>query len=137
MISHPTTPFSARLDTRLVERLKARSAGNGVSASQLAAQFIDEGLRSEEFPGIVFRPGPAGRRAGLVGGPDVWEIVRDLRAAREVGSAAEFAVVASASELAEAQVRLAAAYHGAYPEEIDARIADEEDLIAKLLAGVA
>jgi len=26
-------------------------------------------------PGIVFRDGPAGRRAGLVGGPDVWEII--------------------------------------------------------------
>ncbi len=37
-------------------------------------------------PGIVFRDGPAGRRAGLAGGPDVWEVVevflaegRDLR----------------------------------------------------------
>jgi hypothetical protein len=135
--TEPTTPFSARLDTRLVERLKARSAGHGISASQLAAQFIDEGLRGEEFPGIVFRVGPAGRRAGLIGGPDVWEVVRDLRAAREAGITDEVAAVTTASELAEAQVRLAAAYHAAYPEEIDARIADEEDLIAKLLAGTA
>jgi hypothetical protein len=67
----------------------------------------------------------------------VWEVVRDLRAAREAGITDEVAAVTTASELAEAQVRLAAAYHGAYPEEIDARIADEEDLIAKLLAGTA
>ncbi|HKA10259.1 MAG TPA: hypothetical protein VKI99_07300 [Candidatus Dormibacteraeota bacterium] len=26
-------------------------------------------------PGIVFRDGPAGRRAGLVSGPDVWEVI--------------------------------------------------------------
>ena len=29
----------------------------------------------DEHPGIVFRSGPAGRRPGLIGGPDVWEIV--------------------------------------------------------------
>lgn len=29
----------------------------------------------DEFPGIVFRSGPAGRRPGLVAGPDVWEVV--------------------------------------------------------------
>jgi len=26
-------------------------------------------------PGITFREGPAGRRAGVIGGPDVWEVV--------------------------------------------------------------
>lgn len=35
-----------------------------------------------EHPGIVFRPGPTGRRAGLAGGPDVWEVVRAVRSAR-------------------------------------------------------
>lgn len=28
-----------------------------------------------EYPGIVFRSDPAGRRPGLVGGADVWEVV--------------------------------------------------------------
>lgn len=28
----------------------------------------------QQFPQIEFREGPAGRRAGLRGGPDVWEI---------------------------------------------------------------
>lgn len=35
-----------------------------------------------EHPGIVFRPGPMGRRAGLIGGPDVWEAVRAVKSAR-------------------------------------------------------
>ncbi len=135
MSTEQTTPFSARLDSRLVERLKARSARDGVSASQLAGRYIDEGIRSEEFPGVVFRSGPAGRRAGLVGGPDVWEIVRDVRGAREAGAADAIAVVAAASELTDAQVRLAAAYYTAYPEEIDARIAAEEELTEGLVAG--
>ena len=136
MASSRTAAFSARLDASLVERLKALSAREGVSASQLAERYIQEGVHSEEFPGVVFRSGPAGRRAGLVGGPDVWEIVRDLRASREVSANADpILVVAEASDLSEGQVRLAAAYHATYPDEIDARIAAEEELVTRLLAG--
>jgi hypothetical protein len=129
-----STQFSARLDAELVARLKVRSSRDGVSASQLAERYIDEGLRSEEFPGVVFRQGPAGRRAGLSGGPDVWEIVRDVRAAREAGVADPVATVALASELTDADVRVAAAYYAAYPSEIDARIAAEEELAERLLS---
>jgi Domain of unknown function (DUF5615) len=43
---------------------------------------VDEALRTREHPGITFRPGPAGRRAGLASGPDVWEVVRVIRSAR-------------------------------------------------------
>jgi hypothetical protein len=32
-------------------------------------------LRRDEHPLITFRDGAAGRRAAVVGGPDVWEIV--------------------------------------------------------------
>ena len=28
----------------------------------------------------MFRPGPTGRRAGLVSGPDVWEVIGALQA---------------------------------------------------------
>jgi hypothetical protein len=131
------TPFSARLDARVVERLKAAGAREGMSASQVAERFIDEGLRSQEFPGITFRPGPTGRRAGIIGGPDVWEIVRDLRRARGAGAEEPVALVASTSDLAEAQVHLAAAYHAAFPLEINERIAAEEALLERLLAGAA
>jgi hypothetical protein len=129
-----STPFSARLDARLVERLKKWSAREGMSASQLAERFIDEGLRNEEFPGIVFRPGPTGRRAGLVDGPDVWEIVRDVRAAREAGVPDALAHVAETSELTDLQVRLALAYYTEYPDEVDARIDADEELTARLVA---
>jgi hypothetical protein len=33
----------------------------------------------DDHPGIVFRDGPTGRRAGLAAGPDVWEVVSALR----------------------------------------------------------
>ena len=135
MSTERTTPFSARLRAQLVERLRVLSAREGLSLSQLAERYIDEGVRSEEFPGIVFRPGPAGRRAGLVGGPDVWEIVRDLRGARDAGAADPVVAVAAAADLSDAQVRLAAAYYTAYPDEIEARISAEEEFAERLLAG--
>lgn len=31
-------------------------------------------VRLDERPLVTFRDGPTGRRAGLIGGPDVWEI---------------------------------------------------------------
>ena len=58
----------------------------GLTASSVAARLVDEGLRMEEHPGVIFRNGPMGRRATLVGGPDVWEVIRALRSAREAGT---------------------------------------------------
>jgi hypothetical protein len=37
----------------------------GEAKSRTAERLIDEGLRMEDHPGIVFRDGPAGRRAAL------------------------------------------------------------------------
>ena len=132
-----TTPFSARFDPGLVGRLRTLAARQGLSASELAERFVEEGVRSTELPGIVFRGGPAGRRAGVVGGPDVWEIVRDVQAARAAGSRDPVAHVLATTDLGEEQVRTALAYNAAYPEEADLRIAEEAELVERLLAGVS
>lgn len=118
-------------------RLKQLGAREGVTSSQLAERFIEEGVRSAELPGIVFRPGPTGRRAGLHGGPDVWEIVRDVNRARESRARDPIAVVVRSTDLGEEQVRLALAYYRRYPEDIDARIgqADELERALALSAG--
>jgi len=52
----------------------------------------------KEHPGVVFREGPSGRRAVLIGGPDVWEVVRVVKSARaaEPGLEAEAVVRRSA-----------------------------------------
>jgi hypothetical protein len=36
----------------------------------------------EDHPGIIFRDGPSGRRAVLIAGPDVHEVIRALKSAR-------------------------------------------------------
>jgi hypothetical protein len=123
-----TVPFSARLDAALLGRLKRLSVREGLTTSQLAERFIEEGVRSAEFPGIVFRPGPTGRRAGLFGGPDVWEIVRDAQAARVARAKDPIAAVVRSTDLREDQVRLAVAYHARYPEDTNRRIAAAAEL---------
>jgi hypothetical protein len=88
--------------------------------------FIDEALRSHEHPGVVFRPGPTGRRAALLGGPDVWEVIAALNAVRDEDPDAERASILSelgkVTGLTAAQVGVALRYYSAYPEEIDERI---------------
>src|SRR5258708_1732235 len=76
-----TRPTSFRLTDDLLERLDAEAAATGTSMSALVVSVLDEGLKTRRFPGIVYRDGPTGRRAGLVGGPDVWEVVRAVRGA--------------------------------------------------------
>jgi hypothetical protein len=75
----------------------------------------------QEFSGIVFRNGPTGRRAALVGGPDVWELIFTLKSGKACG---EEAITATAEllKLTDSQVRTAVRYYGAFPDEIDRRI---------------
>jgi hypothetical protein len=129
-----TVPFSARLDSSLVSRLKRLSAREGLTASQLAERFIEEGVRTAELPGIVFRPGPTGRRAGLQAGPDVWEIVRDVRRARATRARDPIMVVVRSTNLSDEQVRLALAYEAQHPDEVDQRIAAADELERVLAA---
>jgi hypothetical protein len=96
-----------------------------MSVSALVASLLDEGLKTRRFPGVVYRSGPAGRRAGLADGPDIWEIVRAVRTTRGKGEA-RLQKVAEESGLSLPQVRLAVNFYSAYPAEIDARIAADE-----------
>src|ERR1700726_4365865 len=65
---------SVRLDDRLAERLRLRARAAGESLSDRLRRYADEGGRRDEHPMTPFRAGPTGRRAGLIGGPDVWEV---------------------------------------------------------------
>lgn len=101
------------------ERLRRRTAGMSMSA--LAERLIDEGLRMDAFPGVVFREGPTGRRAGLAGGLDVWEVITWVRA--QEGSPEErMAQAATLLDLPVAWVHIAVRYYAEFTEEVDTRI---------------
>ena len=121
------TPRSVRFDDSVVERLASYvSRHPGLTASSVAARLVDEGLRMEEHPGVMFRDGPMGRRATLVGGPDVWEVIRALRSARSAEPAlAEpelLDLVADNTGVALRLLRVAVDYWAASPDEVDALV---------------
>jgi hypothetical protein len=110
-----------------------------LSLSAAANLLVDEGLRMAEHPGVVFRDGPTGRRAGLAAGPDVWEVMRAVKSARHAEPKLDedelFALVSDNSGVALGKVRTAVRYWANYPEEIDAEIAAADD--AETVAEVA
>lgn len=113
--------ISARWNAEVVDRLDRRSEVVGTNRSRLAERYVDEGTRMDEHPGIVFRDGPAGRRAALAAGPDVWEVMATLKAGDAKGEAAVIST-AELLNLTALQVRTAVRYYSDYPGEIDERI---------------
>ena len=111
---------SLRLDDALAQRLRLRSRAAGETLSERLRRYAEEGIRRDEHPLVTFRDGPAGRRAGLVGGPDVWEVVmwvEDL--SDEVDPVA---TLDAELALSRPQIDAALRYSLAYPDEIEARI---------------
>lgn len=126
-----TTPRSIRFEPGVTERLASYVARHpGLSSSSVAARLVDEGLRMEEHPGIVFRDGPSGRRAALAAGPDVWEVVRAVRSARasEPGLTERelLELLHDSAGLPDRATRTALDYWAAYPHEVEALVAHAE-----------
>jgi hypothetical protein len=117
--------LSVRLPDTTAAQLRNHAADIGEPVSRLAQRLIDEGLRMAAHPGIVFRSGPSGRRAALLRGPDVWQVVSLLRSLDARGEAA----IAEAAEWLGAPVaaiRQALSYYGEFAPEIDDEIAANE-----------
>jgi hypothetical protein len=135
-----STPRAVRFDPAVLERLRRYvRAHPGLSASALTSRFVDEALRMEEHPGVLFRDGPSGRRAVLIGGPDVWEVVRVVRSARsaepDLDAEAVVGLAVETTGLPPGRVRVALDYWAAYPDEIEQQIrdADEAERVAEEL----
>lgn len=85
------------------------------SESDTFRRIIEEWVRLQEHPGIRFVDGPTGRRASLVDGADVWEVIViarsfDFDAAR---------IASAYPRLTTDRIAVARAYYEAYPEEVD------------------
>jgi len=126
-----TRPTSFRLPEDLLRRLDDEAATSGTSATVLVTTLLDEGLKTRRFPGVVYRDGPAGRRAALAGGADVWEIVRAVRSAPGKGEQ-KLRRVADDAGVDLRQVRLAVDFYTAFPDEVDTRIAADEEAAKRL-----
>src|ERR1700682_6187484 len=81
-----SAPLSIRFDAAILDRLRRRARSlPGATPSGLAQRLVDEGLRMAEHPGVIFKDGPTGRRAALVLGPDIWEVIKAVREVEERG----------------------------------------------------
>lgn len=115
-------PLSVRFHSaQVLERLKDEAAARQVSSSALAEELIAEGLRLRRHPFVVFRDGATGRRAGLVGGPDVWEVIAGL-VGGDVPVPERIERAVQLFGLSSEQVSAALDYYAEIPEEIDAEI---------------
>jgi uncharacterized protein (DUF433 family) len=113
---------SYRMDPGVKARLEAQAAAEGIAERALLERLVVEGLDTLRHPGIVYRDGPTGRRAALVVGSDVWEVISALR--HTGGSDAErVAALAEQFDLHPRHIRTAIDFAAAHREDIDAQVA--------------
>ncbi len=107
--------LSLRIPEESLSRLASRAERTRQPPRTLAQRYIEEGLRRDEHPLIVFVDGPAGRRPALLGtGLDVWEVIATVR--DNEGDAEEAAGYLS---LPAHLVQAAITYYGAFKDEVD------------------
>jgi hypothetical protein len=113
-----------RLEDAILARLERTARARKESKSALAERLIEEGLRMQRHPAIVFRDGPAGRRPGLAAsGLDVWEIVRTVQP-----HDGDIAAAARYLSLPVWLVHAAMDYYAEFRDEIDEWIAENDRL---------
>src|ERR1700686_4052607 len=116
-MNYMTNPLSVRLNDATIARLGRHAQRMHLAPRTLAQRYVEEGLRMDEHPLIRFADGPSGRRARLVGGPDVWEGIAGAR-----DNDGDLAETAAYLELSLGLVQAAASYYAAYSQEVDERI---------------
>lgn len=124
-----------RIESETLRALRARSAQSGEPPVRLAQRYIDEGMRLDRHPGIAFRDSPAGRRAVVIGGPDVWEVIAAARTAPERGERLIDAL-AERIGVAPEKIRTAVRYYAEYRDDVDRFIAlveEEADRLERTL----
>lgn len=108
---------SFRFREELLSGLDARAPRAGLSSSALAERYVDEGLRHESHPLIVFRDGRGGRRASLAGTRlDVAQVVETARGSGSASDAADYLGIPTS------YIEACLDYYLDYRDEIDAWI---------------
>lgn len=125
-----SVPRTLRLAGDVERRLVERSVESGQSAASLVQRYVDEGLRMDAHPGIVFRSSVAGRRPALAGGPEVWTVISFLHDLDAEGDEA-LAEAAQWFSLSPHEVRVAVGYYAEFAGEVDAWIETNREMARK------
>lgn len=117
-----TSPTNVRFPAAVDKRLADYARRTGAKKSTVVVGAVEEWLRMQAHPGIVFVSAEGGdRRAALAVGPQVWTVAEAwLQHDKDERTVA---VVAGAVGLTTADVENALAYWADYRDEIDTLIA--------------
>ncbi|MEX2395284.1 MAG: hypothetical protein WD826_12485 [Actinomycetota bacterium] len=116
-----TRSTSFRISESARRRLNARADHEKISATTLLERLIIEGIDALDHPGVVHRGPINDRRAGLAGGPDVWEVIARLRELKGTEEQ-RIRVLADEIDLHPRLIRIALDYAAAHRRDIDERI---------------
>jgi hypothetical protein len=110
-----------RLNGSTLEQLDQRARELGITRTALADRYIEEGLRMDKHPGIVFWQRPAGRDAMLAG------TRLSVRNIVEVFLDNDGSVEATAEYLDKRRhlIEVVIGYYAEYKDEVDAWIEEE------------
>lgn|SRR3972149_5284391 len=120
-----TVQKTIRIQERTVKEIEQIAKESGKEFSSIANELLDEAVRVQRCPGIIFTEGTAGRRARIGGtGIEVWEVIATFKSVGE-----DFKRLHRTYHwLTEHQLRSAIGYYRAYPEDIDRLIKQNEEL---------
>jgi hypothetical protein len=118
----PGSPICTRLPDWLADELRQSFQTNGDGVSEGLRRIVEEWWVTQHMPEVEFRDGPAGRRAGLKKGPDIWQLMMikaglddDLEMLKEYFGG-----------LPDEQLRQALAYTELFPERVSWFIRENE-----------
>ena len=121
----PAIQKSIRIQEKTYKEIERIAAESGKEFSSVVNELLDESVRMQRCPGIVFIEGAAGRRARIAGtGIEVWELIATYRSVDEDANRLHQAY----HWLSEQQIGAAMCYYKAYPEDIERVIKQNEGL---------
>ena len=124
----PNIQKSIRLPADAVKEIEALALGMGKDFSGIARDLLVEAVKMRRCPGIIFADGPTGRRARIAGtGIDVWELIAAFKGLDENYDKLKKAY----HWLSDQQIRAALSYYALYPDDIEEKIARNENITAQ------
>ena len=116
--------LTMRVPDENAEEVRRIATKERLSVSEVSAQILDEGLRQRKYPEIEFRDILGERTACVKGRIELWQLVMVARHHTED----RVAKTAAHLVLRPEQVQGALDYYAAYPDEIDAALAENDNM---------
>ncbi|MFZ3089301.1 MAG: DUF433 domain-containing protein [Nitrospirota bacterium] len=119
----PTVQKSLRMPEKVIKEIEEIAKKSRKDFTTVANELLEEAIKVNRCPGIVFTEGVSGKRARIGGtGIEVWEVIATYRSVDK-----DFKRLKKSYHwLTEQQLRAALGYYKLYTKEIDAIIAENE-----------